>query len=83
VISITDDFCGGAILDIDDAVSVLDVVFILWSRGAVCLRLHCSTFSAVTLNCSIEIANLDAFFGASPARKRPANAICFHGWQTG
>jgi hypothetical protein len=82
VISITDDFCGGAILNID-AVSVLDVVFMLGVGGAVCLRLHCSTFSTVTLNCSTEIANLGAFLGASAARERPANAICSHGWQTG
>ena len=76
MISITDDFCGGAILDIA-AVSVLDVVFMLGgSRGAVCLRLHCSTFSTVTRNCSTEIANLGAFFGASPVRQRRANAIC-------
>jgi len=46
VSSITDDFCGGAILDID-AVSVLDVVFML---------------GVVTRNCSAEIANLGAFF---------------------
>ena len=62
MISITDDFCGGAILDIA-AVSVLDVVFMLeGSRSAVCLRLHCSTFSTVTPNCSTEIANIGAFF---------------------
>jgi hypothetical protein len=83
VISITDDFCGGEILDID-AVSVLDVVFMLGGRrGAVCLRLHCSTFSAVTRNCSAEIANLGASFGASPAREHPFKAICSHGWQIG
>jgi len=32
------------------------------------LRLHCSTFSTVTQNCSAKIANLGAFFGANPAR---------------
>jgi hypothetical protein len=46
VISLTDDVCGGAILDID-SVSVLDVVFML---------------GVVTRNCSAEIANLGAFF---------------------
>jgi hypothetical protein len=46
VISLTDDVCGGANLDID-SVSVLDVVFML---------------GVVTRNCSAEIANLGAFF---------------------
>jgi hypothetical protein len=79
---VVDDFCGGAILNID-AASVLDVVFMLGVGGTVCLRLHCSTFSTVTRNCSTEIANLGAFFVASAARERPANAICSHGWETG
>jgi len=62
-----------------DAVSVSDLVFML---GAVARFVYCSTFSAVTRNCSAEIGNLGAFFGASPARERP-NAICSPGWQTG
>ena len=62
-----DGFCGGTALD-TAVVSVLSVVFMLWSSVTWldCVNQIVSDQSKVTAS----FANLGPFFGASPARER-------------
>ena len=68
MISITDDFCGGAILDID-AVSVLDVVFML----GVVARFVCALLDVVSGNPKLLCRNWESWriFWRQPGARTP------------